>query len=112
MRRHPFLSLCFLSLSFAVANALHFYLDANEKRCFIEELPTDTVVEGNVFSSFSCRRFLTTVQVITVPSNGQSPSRHTYLTINLEYTSMSRYTPQGIMYRTRIHLLYSGSRER
>lgn len=28
------------------ANALHFYLDANQKRCFIEELPTDTVVEG------------------------------------------------------------------
>ncbi|KAK0479383.1 membrane protein [Armillaria luteobubalina] len=47
MRRHPFLSLCFLSFSFAVANALHFYLDANEKRCFIEELPTDTVVEGH-----------------------------------------------------------------
>ncbi|PBK99315.1 hypothetical protein ARMGADRAFT_1007873 [Armillaria gallica] len=47
MRRHTFLSFCFLSLSFAVANALHFYLDANEKRCFIEELPTDTVVEGH-----------------------------------------------------------------
>lgn len=31
----------------AFANALHFYLDANEKRCFIEELPTDTVVEGH-----------------------------------------------------------------
>ena len=29
-----------------VANALHFYLDAGETRCFIEELPTDTVVEG------------------------------------------------------------------
>ena len=29
-----------------VVNALHFYLDANEKRCFIEELPSDTVVEG------------------------------------------------------------------
>ncbi|OJA10697.1 hypothetical protein AZE42_01038 [Rhizopogon vesiculosus] len=28
-------------------NALHFYLDANEKRCFIEELPSDTVVEGH-----------------------------------------------------------------
>jgi hypothetical protein len=27
-------------------NALHFYLDANEKRCFVEELPSDTVVEG------------------------------------------------------------------
>jgi len=34
--------------SVLVANALHFYLDANEKRCFIEELPTDTVVEGLV----------------------------------------------------------------
>lgn len=29
-----------------IVNALHFYLDANEKRCFIEELPSDTVVEG------------------------------------------------------------------
>lgn len=26
---------------------LHFYLDANEKRCFIEELPSDTAVEGH-----------------------------------------------------------------
>ncbi|KAF9028873.1 hypothetical protein BDZ89DRAFT_986416 [Hymenopellis radicata] len=45
--RHPLIPLCVLSLSFALANALHFYLDANEKRCFIEELPTDTVVEGH-----------------------------------------------------------------
>ena len=37
--------LCIVS----VANALHFYLDANQKRCFIEELPTDTVVEGKHF---------------------------------------------------------------
>ncbi|KIJ55566.1 hypothetical protein M422DRAFT_151654 [Sphaerobolus stellatus SS14] len=28
-------------------HALHFYLDAGEKRCFIEELPTDTIVEGH-----------------------------------------------------------------
>ncbi|CAE6466511.1 unnamed protein product [Rhizoctonia solani] len=37
-------------LGFLVAtsvNALHFYLDSNEKRCFIEELPTDTIVEGH-----------------------------------------------------------------
>ncbi|EJU03800.1 hypothetical protein DACRYDRAFT_21235 [Dacryopinax primogenitus] len=27
--------------------AIHFYLDSTEKRCFIEELPTDTVVEGH-----------------------------------------------------------------
>jgi hypothetical protein len=36
--------LCFLGS--ATTNALHFYLDANQKRCFIEELPTNTVVEG------------------------------------------------------------------
>jgi hypothetical protein len=26
--------------------ALHFYLNANEKRCFLEELPSETIVEG------------------------------------------------------------------
>ena len=36
----------------ATVNAFHFYLDANEKRCFIEELPTDTVVEGARASFF------------------------------------------------------------
>ncbi|EJF64207.1 hypothetical protein DICSQDRAFT_144887 [Dichomitus squalens LYAD-421 SS1] len=46
-RRHPLVSLCLLLVLAAVANALHFYLDTNEKRCFIEELPTDTVVEGH-----------------------------------------------------------------
>ena len=45
-RRHPLVSLCLLLVFAAAANALHFYLDTNEKRCFIEELPTDTVVEG------------------------------------------------------------------
>ncbi|KAJ3745598.1 membrane protein [Lentinula detonsa] len=39
--------LLLLLCSALAANALHFYLDANEKRCFIEELPTDTVVEGH-----------------------------------------------------------------
>jgi len=34
-------------------SALHFYLDSNEERCFIEELPTDTIVEGG---HFSCAR--------------------------------------------------------
>ncbi|VDB84956.1 unnamed protein product [Peniophora sp. CBMAI 1063] len=29
------------------ANALHLYLDAGETRCFIEELPNETVVEGH-----------------------------------------------------------------
>ena len=43
-RARSLLSCLFLFIS--ATNALHFYLDANEKRCFIEELPTDTVVEG------------------------------------------------------------------
>ncbi|WVQ97696.1 hypothetical protein IAU59_004810 [Kwoniella sp. CBS 9459] len=28
-------------------NALHFYFESNEKRCFMEELPSDTIVEGH-----------------------------------------------------------------
>jgi len=28
-------------------NALHFYLDAGERRCFLEELPSDTIAEGH-----------------------------------------------------------------
>ncbi|KAL1746781.1 emp24/gp25L/p24 family/GOLD-domain-containing protein [Schizophyllum fasciatum] len=42
------LQICSLLLFNAVlsVHAVHFYLDANEKRCFIEELPSDTVVEG------------------------------------------------------------------
>lgn len=28
------------------ANALHFYLDKTEKKCFLEELPVNTMVEG------------------------------------------------------------------
>ncbi|KAG9223784.1 hypothetical protein CCMSSC00406_0004875 [Pleurotus cornucopiae] len=48
MPTKPLVSLPFLFLFFcATVNALHFYLDANERRCFIEELPTDTVVEGH-----------------------------------------------------------------
>jgi hypothetical protein len=43
-RARSLLSCLFLFIS--AVDALHFYLDANEKRCFIEELPTDTVVEG------------------------------------------------------------------
>ncbi|KAF8498725.1 emp24/gp25L/p24 family/GOLD-domain-containing protein [Russula emetica] len=44
-RARSLLSCLFLFIS--AVDALHFYLDANEKRCFIEELPTDTVVEGH-----------------------------------------------------------------
>ncbi|CDZ97773.1 membrane protein [Phaffia rhodozyma] len=32
-------------------SALHFYLDSNEVKCFIEELPKDTLVEGH-YSTF------------------------------------------------------------
>ncbi|CCM01796.1 uncharacterized protein FIBRA_03863 [Fibroporia radiculosa] len=45
--RSRLLSACFLLCLVASTNALHFYLDTNEKRCFVEELPTDTVVEGH-----------------------------------------------------------------
>ncbi|KAL1703508.1 emp24/gp25L/p24 family/GOLD-domain-containing protein [Schizophyllum commune] len=38
-------SLLLLNAALSV-HAVHFYLDANEKRCFIEELPSNTVVEG------------------------------------------------------------------
>jgi hypothetical protein len=46
MPTHLRLSLCTLLLLIVTVDSLHFYLDANEKRCFIEEIPTDTVVEG------------------------------------------------------------------
>lgn len=44
---HRWLALLPLLVLASTTHALHFYLDANEKRCFIEEIPTDTVVEGN-----------------------------------------------------------------
>ncbi|KAH9852122.1 emp24/gp25L/p24 family/GOLD-domain-containing protein [Lenzites betulinus] len=46
-RRPPLLALCLLLVFATAANALHFYLDTNEKRCFIEELPSETIVEGH-----------------------------------------------------------------
>lgn len=46
-RRPPHLAvLVLLLIAATAANALHFYLDADEKRCFLEEIPSDTVVEG------------------------------------------------------------------
>ncbi|KAL0953384.1 hypothetical protein HGRIS_004623 [Hohenbuehelia grisea] len=47
MPTRPLVSLALLLFFTTAARALHFYLDANQKRCFIEELPTDTVVEGH-----------------------------------------------------------------
>jgi hypothetical protein len=55
MRNFTFL----LVISFISSiNALHFYLDANQKRCFIEELPTDTVVEGQFLSCCNLRQYI------------------------------------------------------
>ncbi|KDN47073.1 hypothetical protein RSAG8_03850, partial [Rhizoctonia solani AG-8 WAC10335] len=48
MLYRPICSLILLGFALVTSvNALHFYLDSNEKRCFIEELPTDTIVEGH-----------------------------------------------------------------
>lgn len=33
-------------------HGLHFYLDSDEERCFIEELPADTMVEGVLIAPF------------------------------------------------------------
>jgi hypothetical protein len=63
-----------------VAQALHFYLDATDHRCFIEELPTDTVVEGPLPSTLqwnSGRRLFGLSQVITGPWNGLSRHSNT-----------------------------------
>lgn len=47
----PLLPLSFLLsilfYSILPVQGLHFYLDANEKRCFIEEVPSNTIVEGH-----------------------------------------------------------------
>ncbi|ODN75272.1 hypothetical protein L202_06456 [Cryptococcus amylolentus CBS 6039] len=38
----------FLALPLLSAvNALHFYFESDEKRCFLEELPSETIVEGH-----------------------------------------------------------------
>jgi len=44
--RSPLLSLATLVLFAWSTSAIHFYMDLKDRRCFIEELPTDTVVEG------------------------------------------------------------------
>ncbi|ORX33521.1 putative ER to Golgi transport-related protein [Kockovaella imperatae] len=44
MRLHPTLALLAV---LNVASALHFYFESHEKRCFLEELPSDTIVEGH-----------------------------------------------------------------
>jgi len=36
-----------LLVSTTTVNSLHFYLDSDETKCFIEELPSDTAVEGH-----------------------------------------------------------------
>lgn len=59
MLRRPITSLIILGFVLVSSvNALHFYLDSNEKRCFIEELPTDTIVEGISFPGHDRPRFM------------------------------------------------------
>jgi hypothetical protein len=75
----PLLLLCSLLLPVTV-NALHFYLDANEKRCFIEELPTDTVVEGTFNVNFHVHanqsKDIAVMQDTTGRSNGVNNNKH------------------------------------
>lgn len=70
---YPRFCLAILLLLTTTANALHFYLDANEKRCFIEELPTDTVVQGtlNILSDKSTQL---TFIARTLPRTGMGRS--------------------------------------
>lgn len=87
----------------ASAHALHFYLDANQKRCFIEELPTDTVVEGTYRAlewSDSTQAYASNpelgiiVEVVVCPSFSSSspltPSRNH----NLKTSSSKQSAPQ------------------
>jgi len=60
----------------AATSALHFYLDANEKRCFIEELPTDTVVEGAMKPPLPRGRVSIFMQVTIVHWNGMLRLKH------------------------------------
>ena len=72
-RARSLLSCLFLFIS--AVNALHFYLDANEKRCFIEELPTDTVVEGKHYHMYYPAHSLTRFhppQATTAQWNGMN----------------------------------------
>ncbi|CAG8696694.1 7855_t:CDS:2, partial [Acaulospora colombiana] len=49
---------------------LHFYLDSDEERCFIEELPSSTIVEGRKPYSQIKGGELSYVKVIIGLSNG------------------------------------------
>lgn len=41
-----------------ISRALHFYLDSSEQKCFLEELPVDTIVEGQPSFPLTARRSL------------------------------------------------------
>jgi len=60
----------------AVTNALHFYLDAGQRRCFIEELPANTVAEGMVHV-FSRSSLVNYTQVIIVDLSGLKERKYT-----------------------------------
>ena len=59
-----------------VTNALHFYLDAGQRRCFIEELPANTVAEG-IVHVFSQSSLVNCTQVIIVDLSGLKEREYT-----------------------------------
>ncbi|EAU90290.1 membrane protein [Coprinopsis cinerea okayama7 len=73
--------LCFIS----ACNALHFYLDANQKRCFIEELPSDTVVEGHYRAlewSEQQQRYIDNPELGIIVEVTEEPSGHVVVKTN------------------------------
>ncbi|KAH6916237.1 membrane protein [Coprinopsis sp. MPI-PUGE-AT-0042] len=70
---------------FTLANALHFYLDANQKRCFIEELPSDTVVEGHYKAlewSQEKKEYLDNPELSVIVEVTEEPSGHVVVKTN------------------------------
>jgi hypothetical protein len=84
MTRWQYTFLAFLAV-LAPISALHFYLDADEKRCFIEELPTDTIVEGALLLLFPILAFQFRIQAIIVHYNGSNKLKDMARMISLEF---------------------------
>ena len=71
-----YLAVVLLFFISAVTNALHFYLDAGQRRCFIEELPANTVAEG-IYYVFFYPSVVNCVQAIIVGLNGHKEREYT-----------------------------------
>ena len=84
-----------------LSNALYFYLEAGENRCFLEELPKDTIVVGESpiprFYAAACHVLaligLNDGQGITRRKNGPKRVNPTSSTTNSESRSSSRSVP-------------------